>query len=92
MNRKRAYKNENDEESKDADEIRSFPLYGMLACGIIIFIIGLYMFFSNFSTYGLAAPRYGGLRNVTITGKGAIMLGFAICVFPIYQLIKQRKK
>jgi len=88
------YKNENakDEQSKDAEHFQPFPLYVMLTCGIIIFIIGLYMFFSNTSTHGLVTPRYGGSKDVIINWKGAIMLGLGICVFPVYQFIRKRNK
>lgn len=80
-----------DKESKPDEKIRPFPLYGMLICGILIFIIGLYLHFTDTGATGRARPRYGGGGQITITGAGAIVLGVMILIFPAYQLIKQRK-
>ena len=89
----RRYKIKNDQEggSKDDEKIRPFPLYGMLICGIIIFSIGSYMFYTETGTQGKLGPMYGRERLMTINGKAAIIFGLVICAFPVYQLIKQRK-
>jgi hypothetical protein len=65
---KKIEKNRADKEDEDTDEIRSFPLYGMLCCGIVIFAIGLYMYFSTMSTSGYAAPESGSGHNIRMTG------------------------
>ena len=46
-NRTYKMKDVSDEEGKSDDKIRPVPLYAALICGIIIFIVGLYMFFAG---------------------------------------------
>ena len=80
-------------------EIRPIPLWSMLICGIIIILIGIYLYSTN-SISGGNLPV--GTRNgnrflrgpIIITGTSTIIVGIAICIFPIYQLIKNsyRKK
>jgi hypothetical protein len=69
------------------------PLYAALICGIIIFTVGLYMFFAGDSAQGMVHARYGGGKEyLNMNGTTAMIFGLAICVFPVYQLIKQRKE
>jgi hypothetical protein len=78
--------------NKSVEKIRPVPLYGALVCGAVIFIIGLYMFFTNASAQGMVrGGRGGGKEYLNMNGTTAMLFGFAICIFPVYQLIRQRK-
>lgn len=69
--------------------IRSMPLYGMLICGIIITIVGIYLYITKHVTGGEAHPIRGhGSTHVILTGTGTIVLGLGICIFPAYELIR----
>ena len=84
------------EESENASyEIRPFPLFVILICGIIIIIAGLYLFITNTYARSFAVhSRYGGgtIYPSSLDGTSITILGLLMCVFPVYQLIKQRKK
>ena len=85
---------------KDADEnyfpIRPFQLKVILACGIIISLIGVYLLiegevmtgkaFSN----GRVGPAAG--TPIILNGETLTIIGLLICVFPTYQLIKQKSR
>ena len=75
--------------------IRPVPLYGILTCGIVIVIIGAYLLFNETAANGFVAPgKHGSINGaaIAINGRFAIIFGLVICIFPLYQLIKQRKK
>ncbi|WP_460554102.1 hypothetical protein [Ferruginibacter profundus] len=61
----------------------------------MITIVGLYLFFTETVASGYVTPGklsgYSG-TSVALNGKSAIIFGLAICLFPVYQLIVQRKK
>ncbi len=98
MRKTKNHKNEELEEEgfqKGDMEIRPVPLYAILFCGIIILVVGLYLFFNDTIANGFSVRTRSGRINGTqfsINGTGAIILGLAVCILPIYQLIKQRKK
>ncbi len=85
---------------KDADEnyfpIRPFQLKVILACGIIISLIGVYLIiegeimagkaFSN----GRLGPAAG--TPIILNGPTLTIIGLIICIFPTYQLIKQKSR
>lgn len=74
---------------KKEHSIRPIPLYGMLACGIIITIAGIYLHITNLVTGGEAHPIRGqGSTHIILTGTGAIVLGLGICLIPAYVLIR----
>ncbi|MBS1512212.1 MAG: hypothetical protein JST86_15290 [Bacteroidetes bacterium] len=71
---------------------RNFPLYGMLVCGSIIFLAGLYLFITGIYVGGYAKPRRGAGGYVTITGPGAMALGFMFILIAAIFLINQKNK
>ena len=73
-------------------QYRFMNLYVMLVCGLILLCIGAYLIYDNKYLNGPAlTPRDIG-RTKTVTGPGALLLGAIICIFPTYQLIKQKKQ
>jgi len=79
--------------AKELDDMPSFQLYVILACGIIIILVGIYLTVTAQSAHGISSPdRYGqgGGSKITIVGPFAIGLGVAMGIFPAYFLIKQR--
>ena len=88
-------RNKADSEKSNDTEIRSFPLYSILVCGLIIIIAGLYLFIKNSYAQGISLPgRYGGNsgRRIILDGKSVIVIGLLFCIFPLYQIIKQSRK
>src|ERR1700761_4122715 len=84
-----------DEEESDYDEVRSFPLYVVLTGGIIIILCGIYLFVSQSSAIGITgAGRYGGgaSHKTSLNWISTIIIGFAFCLFPIYQLAIQKRR
>ena len=69
---------ENDKTKKEPiynPPIQAFPLYGLIVCGLIMILIGLYMKFINLELLG-----YSDGENFHITGTAAVSLGFALLV------------
>ena len=80
---------------KDKDFIRPFPLWGMLACGTILVLIGIYSFMYNVTATDsgiLNHPRFSGGHQAIINGQTIMVFGLLMCVFPVYQLLRQRKR
>ena len=74
-------------------EFRPFPLYIILVCGLIVMFIGFYLTITKSKASGLTLPsRFGegGGQTRIVIGPGSIIIGLGICVFPIYQLIKNK--
>lgn len=74
-------------------EIRPIPLWGMLICGIIVTLVGVYLYTTGNVAGGNFRVATGrGQRflpgPIVITGISTIAVGGGICIFPIYQLIK----
>lgn len=67
--------------------IHSFPIYGLIVCGAICIFVGFYFQLNNIKISG-----NDGENEFGINGIGAIGLGIAILIFPIYTLIKQGKE
>jgi uncharacterized membrane protein len=80
------------------DEIsnyRSFPLYGILACGIILFCIGLYLALTEQFAYGnLKSGAYWQEpeQKQFVSGWYILFFGIAISIFPVVRLIKESNK
>jgi hypothetical protein len=73
-------------------EHRSFTLYGMLICGIIVSLLGVYIHFSfdpNKVYLYFDGERF--CRNKP-SGIAFIVGGLLICSFPAYHLIKGNHK
>lgn len=90
MSEKRKKKN-------DYQNYRSLPLYFSLACGIIVLLVGLYLFIADKTSEGVLYGKFnGGAKgiNVTLTWYGAIIIGILVCAAPAYFLIRKatRKK
>lgn len=82
-----------DHRKKNSFEIRPVPLWVMLICGIIIILLGIYLYYTQNITGGnfpAATPAGKRLINgpIVITGSSVILTGLVICIFPVYQLIK----
>jgi hypothetical protein len=74
---------------KEDFSIRPMPLYGMLVCGIIITIAGIYLYSTDHIAGGLTHPVRGhGYTKVVLNGVSTIVLGLGICIFPAYELIR----
>lgn len=79
---------------KDHDDlqVRKFPLYIILTCGIVVTVVGLWLTTSNTLASGTTLPsRYGqgGGQHVVLNGPFTILIGILICIFPAFQLIKK---
>lgn len=88
----RRKKESQENEMKDVDEMRPFQLYVVLACGIIILLIGVYLCVTNGIIHGNTfANRFGqgGNGNVKITGTGILVVAFFVLVFPVSEIIRQ---
>ena len=86
---KRSNKDNND----DYDDFQPFPTYVLLGCGITVTLIGIYLLISNQLAEGVTSDKYGrGSQGISITGGGAIFVGFILLLFPVSELIKRRKK
>ncbi len=68
--------------------VKAFSIYGLVVCGAILVIVGIYLQLNKISILGEGYTRgsYG------INGPSIIVLGTLILVFPIYTLIKQHKE
>jgi hypothetical protein len=74
-------------EPKYYPPIHSFPLYGLIVCGIILVLIGIYL-----KVKGIKFLGETGGESFGINGPATICFGIAILVFPIYTLIAQYKE
>ena len=91
---KRVIRRKSPEKNKEI-EIRPVPLYSILVCGLIIMIAGLYLFIKENNAYGISLPgKYGegGGNSIILNGISTIVIRLLICLFPAYQLIKQKKR
>ena len=83
------------EEENDYPQYRPFPLYALLICGLIISSLGLYLIITAQNANGITFPGrsgIGGGKPISINGISALIIGLSICVFPIYQLVKNNKR
>lgn len=69
-------------------------MYAILICGLIIIAGGIYLVISQSYAVGFLWPRYGerNAGKIYVGGTSTIITGSLLCIFPIYQLIKQRKR
>jgi len=82
------------ENNKDDNypQYRSFPLYAILICGLLLLITGLYLLITKQMVDAVTFPgRWGsgGGKPFNLTGSSLTLVGLVICVFPVYQLIKR---
>ena len=76
-------------------QIRKFPLYVILFCGIIVSIIGLWLTISDTIATGTTLPsRYGqgGGQHIILSGPSITIIGILLCMFPSIQLIRNGMK
>ncbi len=75
-------------------EFRTTTLYIILACGIMILLMGIALIFLNKTANGMLEPgRHVGRGGpVSLNGVTVIIIGLGLSAFPAYQLIKQRIK
>lgn len=84
----------NKEPENNYPQIRPFPLYAILVCGLIISAIGLYMMLVDQNATGIASAGRtgtGGGQTISINGISTLISGLGICIFPVYQLIKNSR-
>ena len=67
--------------------VNKFQIYGILVCGLIMILIGIYLTSINVELSG-----YSNRKQFHITGPATTCLGIAILIFPFYILIKQYKE
>jgi hypothetical protein len=84
---------EDDNDLNDYPKQRSFTLYVMLFCGILVSLLGLYVLLTT--TEKQSAIMYfdgesfvHGKKNGTIF----ILAGIGICIFPAYHFYKKNHK
>lgn len=83
---------ENSNGSK-ADDYREAPLYGLLTCGVLLVLIGIYLTFSHTIAVSLGlVSRYTGKATNYVNGPSTIIIGLAGCSIPIYVMIKHHLK
>lgn len=72
-------------------KLRGFPMLVVLACGIIVVLIGIYLTFSGGRIHGEAYPGKSGGRNgpIDLSGIGVIVIGLLVCSFPVYAFYKK---
>lgn len=65
-----------------------------LISGLTIFSIGVYLKFSNQSSDGLTAGRFGNIHHGMITGFSGMFLGILILLLSIwtYRIYKEEKE
>jgi H+/Cl- antiporter ClcA len=86
-----------DHRKKNSFEIRPVALWVMLICGIIVILAGIYLYSTQNITGGnFPAGTRAGKRwingPIVITGSSTIITGLVICIFPVYQLLKNSFK
>jgi hypothetical protein len=67
-------------------QVRKFPIYGLVVCGIILILVGVYFQLNYIELSGDNGEPF------RINGPASICFGIAILVFPIYILIKQYRE
>jgi hypothetical protein len=67
--------------------IHAFPIYGLIVCGIILILIGLYLHINDIVPSGNNEEG-----PFLINGPATICFGVSILVFPIYTLINQYRE
>jgi len=93
MNKEKYDPGEKDED--DSDEIprhRSFNLYVMLICGLIISLTGFYTKISALDEKPSLYYDGEGFRFGAINGIYYIFAGLIICIFPAWHLYKGNHK
>jgi len=78
---------------KDEKPYRSFNLYIILVCSILIVLSGIYMLISSkvsasYDCLYCDVPDHTGFVN----GPVLIIVGFGLSIFPVYHLVKSRLK
>jgi hypothetical protein len=84
-----------EEEGKDDFPVRSTPLYAVLVCGIIMSGIGIYLVATQQMATGLVYAGRFGTGHGTLTSLGGysvLILGLAVCAYPVYQLWKNSQR
>lgn len=92
---KEAMEPETPEAGNEPEEIpkhRSFNLYGMLICGIIISITGVYLKLSSLDQEPSLYFDGDNFRFAAIDGLYYIVTGIIICIFPAWHLYKGNHK
>ena len=63
-------------------KLRGLPMLVMLACGIIVMLIGVYLTFSGQRAYGdMQGSKYRRGGPVDLSGIGVIVVGLLVCSF-----------
>jgi hypothetical protein len=72
-------------------ELRLTPLIGILACGIVLLLIGVFLKMNGIIASGVVTPRGGPEIEGFLSGDVVILMGILIIGFSIY-LIRKRGK
>jgi len=72
----------------DNFDYRSFPLYGILVCGILLLIIGIYQIITD--QVGTGIGRHSA--RIVIYGPSTLAIGLGGCILTIYLLKKNKHK
>jgi hypothetical protein len=70
----------------------TFGLYVMLICGILVFLIGLYLYFSFDPAREYLIFDGEEFRNSKIQPLVFVFAGLIICIFPVYCVVKDSGK
>jgi hypothetical protein len=85
----------NTEPENDPDQIpkhRAFNLYGMLICGLIISLTGVYTKITEIDKKPSLYYDGDGFQFGAIDGMYYIFTGIIICIFPAWHLYKGNHK
>ena len=73
-------------------KLRGFPMLVMLACGLIVVLIGVYLTISGGRIHGNTYPGKSGAGRygpIDLSGIGVIVIGLLVCSFPVYAFYKK---
>jgi hypothetical protein len=75
---------------KHKEQIREFPLYGLLMCGIILLLVGGYQLYTDTTAVGIRQGKY--IRSypiAVVNGYWVLAFGIIGTVIPLWILFKQ---
>jgi hypothetical protein len=85
-------KNESDNETEQIPSYQPFTLYGMVICGIIISLTGVYTKIAGLDKNPSLYYNGDDFQFGAIDGTYYIVTGIIICLFPAWHLIKGNHK
>ncbi len=67
--------------------IPKFPIYGLIVCGVILILMGIYLQVNSIEILGK-----GGEDSFGVNGPTTLFFGIVLLIFPIYTLVQQNKE